>query len=280
MIRVLNEDFFLANIKEGDSFRPESYTIVLLYNGSMEVELNGVSGLYEKGHLILVSTSYVYKVVAFSRDIRFFTISIDRSQIRQRMNFNFSRYDAYRLVNEGINKNRIKPSPANFENLIGLTRQLDFYIKDNVAARFKDDIVLSIFSVIVHVLVAELLVGIQPPSGHNARKEELSVQFLELVSLHFIGQKELQYYADQLSVSVKYLSNCVREITHTAPTKFLADALVNHAKVQLLNTSLPINIIAYQLGFSDQYAFGKFFKRHVGKSPRSFKKYNKLVNTI
>ena len=114
----------------------------------------------------------------------------------------------------------------------------------------------------------------------NTRKEEIAMRFIELASLHYKEEKELQFYADQLSISIKYLSNAVRSITHVPPTQFLAASLMDEAKLLLLNSNLAIRAISDRLGFSDQYAFGKFFKKHTGLSPRNFKQQNILVSTI
>lgn len=93
-------------------------------------------------------------------------------------------------------------------------------------------------------------------------------------------KKELSFYAESLLISVKYLSNCVREITKSPPTSFIADALMNEAKVILLHPNNTGGMIAGELGFSDQYSFGKFFKKHTRLSPLNFRKRNHLIDPI
>lgn len=50
--------------------------------------------------------------------------------------------------------------------------------------------------------------------------------------------------------------------------------LVREAKICLRNPSLSVQQVAEMLGFSDQSAFGKFFKRECGMSPVQYKKEN------
>mgnify|MGYP006383480895 FL=1 len=114
----------------------------------------------------------------------------------------------------------------------------------------------------------------------NSRKESITMKFLQLVSINFMKEKELKFYADKLLISSKYLSNTVREITNQPPSKFITEALLNNAKILLLNSDNSIKEISNELDFSDQYAFGKFFKKHTGLSPSNFKKTNKLVDAI
>ena len=103
-----------------------------------------------------------------------------------------------------------------------------------------------------------------------SEKEDLKKKYISL----------LKFYADKLLISSKYLSNTVREITNQPPSKFITEALLNNAKILLLNSDNSIKEISNELDFSDQYAFGKFFKKHTGLSPSNFKKTNKLVDTI
>lgn len=47
---------------------------------------------------------------------------------------------------------------------------------------------------------------------------------------------------------------------------------MNHAAEELLNSSLSIQEIADQLGFTDAFTFSRAFKRIQGRSPREFRK--------
>jgi AraC-like DNA-binding protein len=111
----------------------------------------------------------------------------------------------------------------------------------------------------------------------NTRKEEITLRFIELVSIHFRTEKELSFYAEKLNISIKYLFICVKETTNTPPTEFIANALLNESKTLLLSTKNTISIIASALSFSDQYAFGKFFKKQTGLSPKNYRSKNEAV---
>lgn len=52
----------------------------------------------------------------------------------------------------------------------------------------------------------------------------------------------------------------------------LANLLAREAKVCLRNPDLSVQQVAELLGFSDQSAFGKFFKRECGMSPVQYRK--------
>ena len=50
------------------------------------------------------------------------------------------------------------------------------------------------------------------------------------------------------------------------------DLLITEAKVALRNPELSVQDISDKLCFSDQSAFGKFFKRYCGMSPALFRR--------
>jgi len=156
----------------------------------------------------------------------------------------------------------------------------NYYSASNTDQKFKSEILTGIVTSVIYIITSFLLNNENSSQQKNLRKEDITISFLELISKHFKEKKELSFYAESLLISVKYLSNCVREITKSPPTSFIADALMNEAKIMLLHPNNTVGMIAGELGFSDQYSFGKFFKKHTGLSPMNFRKRNHLIDPI
>jgi AraC-like DNA-binding protein len=55
---------------------------------------------------------------------------------------------------------------------------------------------------------------------------------------------------------------------------FIDHALATEAARRLKGTEQSVTEMAFDLGFSDQAAFTKFFIRMKGKSPRNYRKNN------
>lgn len=280
MIKTYDEEVFFNRLRKGGSFHPSNYGYILFRNGTLELELNAVVYSYQQGDILLISPNNLYKLVRYTDDLQVALISINRDQLRQRLNFNFNRYEAYRIINIEKNNNVIKLSKADFKHTVDLSNQLNYYLKHTDSKLFREEILLNLLSAIIYIIARDLLQTNHPVFDKNTRKEEITMRFIELASAHYKDEKELKFYADQLSISIKYLSNAVRTITNVPPTRFIAASLVNEAKLQLLNRDLTVGAISDHLGFSDQYAFGKFFKKHTGLSPRNFKNQNIHIDTI
>ena len=64
----------------------------------------------------------------------------------------------------------------------------------------------------------------------------------------------------------------VKNITlEEALSLVISEFILNAAKAKLSSTRKPINVIARELQFSDQYSFSHFFKKHEGLSPSQYR---------
>ena len=104
-----------------------------------------------------------------------------------------------------------------------------------------------------------------------SRKEDLTIEFYVLAKKHFRKERQLLFYADQLFVSPKYLTETVKEVSGKNAGEILDLHAAQEARILLQTTSQSISEIADFLNFADQSSFGKFFKRMEGSSPTHFR---------
>ena len=279
MVNIYNEDFFLNHFEDGDSFQPVNFTFIIIYGGKVEVEHNKYNSTYYAQQVLFLSPFNIYKFNWISNDLKAYVLSMDRAVMRRKINFNFNRYEVYRLTNIDQGGILIPFSQIEVDHILALSQQIIFY-KSKPIETFKDDIINCLFSAIVYNVVEKILDSKNKYSVSNSRKEEITIEFIALVYQQFKEHKDLSFYADRLRISIKYLSNCLRIITKFPPTQIIYDALVNEAKILLLNKENTISSISIQLGFSDQYSFGKFFKKQTGLSPSNFRKQNNTVHFV
>lgn len=108
-----------------------------------------------------------------------------------------------------------------------------------------------------------------------SRAEQICGQYLSLVEVNCRTQHTVEWYASQISIAPKYLSNVVKQTLGSSPNKYIDEALTRQAKSLLSSTSLSVQQIADRLGFQNQSHFGTFFKRQTGVSPKAFKQHLK-----
>jgi AraC family transcriptional activator of pobA len=103
------------------------------------------------------------------------------------------------------------------------------------------------------------------------RLEELLTYYFNSDDLINKGLPTVQYVAEQLNVSPKYLSNLLRVLTGQSTQQHIHDKLLEKAKEKLTTTNLTISEISYQLGFEHIQSFSKLFKTKTNLSPLEFR---------
>lgn len=108
-------------------------------------------------------------------------------------------------------------------------------------------------------------------AGVVSRPDELFRLFRRMLAENYKSGHSISYYARRLNVSEAYLSRAVRKVSGKTINLFFISPVVPIANHELIFRDLTIKEIAEDLGFSDQSAFGKFFKKQSGLSPLMFR---------
>lgn len=280
MFKIFDERIINDKVVEGELVRPSQSCFLLIQKGTIELEVNSVQTTYQRSELILFSPMKMYKLIHCSEHLKAYFILYKKEALKERINVSFNKFSVIQLMNMEQSKVSYSLSKEAFNHFWNIAKQLDFYLKNPEYSKFNEQVVIHNFTVIVYMVVDAIMKTTPLNVAQNTRKEAIVINFLDLLSSHFTRERELKFYADKLFISIKYLSVCVKEVTGIAPRVLIANTLLDEAKLKLINTELNISIIADQLNFSDQYAFGKFFKKHTGLSPRNFRKNIASANTI
>ena len=280
MLKIFDEKIIMDKGVEGELVRPSQSCFLLIQNGTIELEVNSVRRTYQSSALVLFSPMKMYKLIHCSEDLKAYFILYNQEALKERINVSFNKFSVIQLMNVEQSKVSYSLSKEAFSHFWNIAKQLDFYLKNPNYSKFNEQVVIHNFTVIVYMVVDVIMKSTPLNVDQNTRKEAIVISFLDLLSYHFTRERELQFYADKLFISIKYLSICVKEVTGTSPRILIANTLLDEAKLMLINSGLNISTIADHLSFSDQYAFGKFFKRHTGLSPRSFRKDIVSTHTI
>lgn len=109
----------------------------------------------------------------------------------------------------------------------------------------------------------------------NLRSADLYDQFMALVADHYHSAHDVNFYADKLNISTRYLSYVTNSMIDKTPKQVISDYLIEEAKKILEGSRLTVQQVSYKLGFTSQAMFCKFFKRQEQCSPSKYRnKYN------
>lgn len=133
---------------------------------------------------------------------------------------------------------------------------------------------LEMVSSLVHICklyISELPYDKSVLTPDFKHKENIYKIFLHLAETNFKQERQIQFYADKLSISTTYLSRVVKEISGNTVNDHLTRRVFHEACNMLKTTDKTIGEIAFKLGFKDQSAFTNFFKLHAKVSPKGYR---------
>ena len=133
-----------------------------------------------------------------------------------------------------------------------------------------------------HTLLAQLSVGYeflsyyrreQDKQWTSKRNAEIFSRFCDLVVNNYRDSREVNYYADLLNLTPKYLSKVICTATDgLTPAKWIEQYVTAQAK-RLIEThaTQTLQEIAYMLGFSEPTSFYRYFKRVTGMTAKDYR---------
>ncbi|ADK82477.1 helix-turn-helix domain-containing protein [Sediminispirochaeta smaragdinae] len=104
-----------------------------------------------------------------------------------------------------------------------------------------------------------------------SRSKLIFDSFLQQVRTDYKKERGLNYYADRLCLSPKYLSKVILDSSGKSPMDWIREYVIHDAQALLKSTDLTIQQISDELNFPSQSFFGKYFKGAVGMSPKNYR---------
>lgn len=142
---------------------------------------------------------------------------------------------------------------------------------DDMKHHFRRETVRSLLTTMIYDLSNIIFRMQNTVDRRQTRGEAIFTQFLQLVELNFRHERRVSWYAKQLCISPKYLSEIIKQVSRRTPNDWIDNFVTLEIRVLLRNSTKSIKEIAQELNFPNQSFFGKFFKEHVGVSPSQYR---------
>lgn len=111
--------------------------------------------------------------------------------------------------------------------------------------------------------------GSKADLGENTK--DLGARFKDLLDRFFIEQKQVAWYAEQLSVTPGYLNDQLRSRAGTSASALIHDRVLLEAKRLLLHADLSVKEVSFALGVQDPAYFNRWFKKAEGNTPVEYR---------
>ena len=106
----------------------------------------------------------------------------------------------------------------------------------------------------------------------NSRQYDVYCKFIALLNKHAVEQRSVQYYANTLGISSKYLSYVCISYSNKNASTWIDEAVIQKAKALILVHHYTLSETSEILHFSSISSFSRFFTRVMGMTPKNFVK--------
>lgn len=110
------------------------------------------------------------------------------------------------------------------------------------------------------------------PDVDSQRTDELFARFMNILEHDFMESKDVQYYADRLCITRKYLAVIVKRKMGKTPKMMINEYVITRLKLCLRNTNDSIRQIATTFHFPDDSLMIRYFKSHTGMTPVQYRR--------
>ena len=111
----------------------------------------------------------------------------------------------------------------------------------------------------------------RPDEVKSYRVRELFNRFMMLLEKDYKISRDVNYFAEKMNISSKYLTNIVNQVTGHTPKTIIDQYVILQLKLHLKRTTQSIKEMAWEFHFADVSFFCRYFKKHTGLTPQQIR---------
>jgi len=262
-----------ANFNEftSESMRMGGMIIALCLNGRFQLDVNLETHTLEANDLIITGPDSVLSVKNVDWDhLDAYVFAISPDFIRD---INFELNMVATMSISSSQPPLIRLTSEEVKLIIRYFELIHYNTVENSDARYVRSISRSLIAASVYQLMQFFSMRMdRNESPTLSRRASYVKEFIHLVNLYHRRERGVAFYASKLFISAKYLSLIIKESTGRSAAEWIDDYVILEAKNLLRFSGKNVQQIAYELNFSNQSSFGKYFKHLTGMSPTKFQR--------
>lgn len=104
------------------------------------------------------------------------------------------------------------------------------------------------------------------------RGEQIFRRFMTILMKYDCPPRNVGFYADELYITPKYLSNICKEISGRTASSWITEYDIKRIKHKLRFSNLSVKEVSTQMGFPNNSFFSQYFKMKTGYTPSQYRK--------
>ncbi len=274
-INCINDDFIVMNdlqqlgIEKGYPVKLGVLGISLCLYGDLTVEINMIEHHVSAGNLVITLPEDILQHNEISDHVKGLFIIVSQRFIEEA----FPQIEDILPVFLHIQRHPcLNLSAQECVRIQGFYNFFVQHLEDN--SPYRDKIVRSILQSMIYYIAG--VVNLDKDNHKKERKEELFSHFVQLIIKNYKKSKKLDFYAQQLFISPKYLSDIIKKISGQSAHDWIDRYILLEAKILLRTSDKTIAQIADELNFPNNSFFSKYFKKNCGITPKEYRRRNSI----
>ena len=246
------------------------YTFTLVEEGWLTIDYNNQQFTLTKKDIYPYAPGMPLRIVAASDDYKGICLLADETfTLRSSYMHDAIRAAYFSLVE--LTEPKLKLQPKNASHLADLMRLAIHY--QSASYQQRDESLRLLYNLFLIDLTATQESSIRQ-HRFPKRVVEIYLDFLRLLSQHYVEHRGIAFYASELCITTTYLSRIVRQVSGRTVGQYIDQMLLMEASWLLQTTTLSVAQIADQLHFAETASFARFFRRLKGRTPKEFRNNN------
>lgn len=245
------------------------FSICLCTKGVISLEASGNIYNIEENDLFLIGSNNTISNWHTSDDFNCKIIEISIEVIKNIFQFN------QRMINTILaikDKPIIKLDNKQSELFIKYTDLMQFTVGIKYSI-YQNEIIAGLAKAFLYNFYETVEKSVEIEGTLRYRQGDvIFIKFIALLNESEGKERRVNYYADRLCISHKYLTKICVEKSNKSASKWIADYTISKIRDSLMYSQKSIKEIANELGFDNLSFFGKYVKKHLGQSPSQVRK--------
>ena len=242
--------------------------IVLCTRGSLQYTLDARQLKVTPGDMLIISEHHVVNTYEASDDVEGLVFMMTVDVVHEIIN-DVSDLSAIFLYARAF------PVMKLSENEAEIFRNYFYGIKRRIADtsnHFRRSLVRALLLAMFYDLSNVIYQSQQLSDQRPKRSEVIFTRFIKMVEQHCSRERRVGWYARQMGITAKYLSETVKNASQRTPNEWIDNYVLAELRVQLKNTTKSIKQITVEMNFPNQSFLGKYFREHEGMSPSAYRR--------
>lgn len=245
----------------------ERVGIVLCLQGEFNFSLNGKKMVAHMGEILFFPEGSSFQIVHQSDDLQVRFLFYRMGPIRKLLGNEVVAMSLY---------SRMNPDPRHLW-ATGEEKKLEHYMElldttledtSNPYTLYEQKLLLLSLTYRICAIYSR---DFQPTHETMGRKHEVFIRLIKLIEKHYTEHRSVEFYADKLCLTPKYLSALSKEVCGYTVQELVFKSIIRQAISLLKNTQKSAQEISNELNFPNPSYFGTFFKKQTGMSPQQYR---------